>query len=94
MMNDFDFFTPKEYRGQKIVVDQKLVLNIPASAMYLTVNLLEDEEEFNGYQDASDRQQIIYHAEDGTVISSEDFEHKIVTGDLMFGLERILKKLY
>lgn len=94
MMNDFDFLIPQEYRGQRIVVDKKLVLNIPSLAYYLDVNPLEDEEEFNGFQDASDRQQIIYHAEDGSVISCEDAERKITTANLMSGLERILKRVY
>jgi len=94
MIEDFDFLIPTEYRWQKIAIAEKIVLNIPQSAMYLAVNPLECEEEFSGFQNLSNRQQIIYHAEDGTVVSVEDFEHEIITWQLMSELEKVLKRNY
>ncbi len=94
MMNFFDFLIPQKYRGQKIAIAEKIVLNIPQSAQYLTVNPLEDEEEFLGMQQLSDRQQIIYHREDGEDIACQDFENQITTSELMSELEKVLKKIY
>lgn len=94
IVEDFDFFIPQKYRGGRIVVQEKIVLNIPQSAMYITFNPLEGEEEFLGNQVDSDSQQILYYSEDEKYVWCEDFEKQLVTDKLMSGLEKILKKLY
>lgn len=93
VVEDFDFFIPQKYRGKKIVVQEKITLDIPQSAMYLKVNHFEDEEEFLGIQGDSDSQQISYYGAK-KYLACQDFDKQIITDDLMLGLERILEKLY
>ena len=74
--------------------EEHLSLLIPSEACYLDVNPLEDEEEFQGCQDESDRQQLKYYDKNMKYISAQDLEHQIITWRLMNRLERLLRKQY
>ena len=94
-----DFYIPKEYRGKKIHVpkglrfepEEYIDLLIPNEAYYLDVDPLEFEEEFQGNQDDSDKQQLRYYDKDKKIISVTDLEHQVITSSLMWGLERLFK---
>jgi hypothetical protein len=97
-----DFYIPEIYRGKRILLPEGLpdwpiepiILSIPNEAVYLDVNPLEDEEEFRGNQDESNRQQLNYYNADSKIISIQDLEHQIITWRLMSRLEQLLKKQY
>ena len=98
-----DYNIPKEYRGLEILLpklglegrkEKEIKLKIPADAYYLDINPLEDEEEFLGNQDESDRQQLLYYNSDKKCINIVNMEHEINTGDLMSRLEIIFYKNY
>lgn len=96
---NFDFLIPEKYRGKKIEfpktsINEKVELSVPKNAMYLDVNPLEDEEEFRGFQDSSDRQEMIYYNLNKEFVNSENLESLILTGELMYKLEGIFKPLY
>jgi len=101
-MVTYDFFIPEQYRGQTVALPEGLSdwpkesidLSIPAEAFYLDVNPLEDEEEYLGCQDESDRQQLNYYDNNERYISTQDLEHQIITWRLMNRLELLLKKQY
>ena len=101
-MVTYDFFISEQYRGQKIVLPEKypdwpkepVDLSIPAEAFYLDVNPIEDEEEYQGCQDESNRQQLKYYDQNNKCISTQDLEYQIITWRLMSRLELLLKKQY
>lgn len=101
-MFDYDFCIPEEYRGKRITLprgmpdwpEENVELLIPIEAFYLNVNPLEDEEEFQGCQDESDRQQLNYYDKNNKYISSQDLEHQIITWRLMSRLELLLERQY
>ena len=95
----FDFFVPPEYRGKTTKIPtikggSDLTLNIPAMAAYLDVNCLEHGEEFDGCQDYSDRQQLIYRDGAGVCIDLQDVEDDVNTGDLMYSLGLVFRQEY
>ena len=92
-MQEYDFTIPVKYRGQQITVSGAR-LNIPRNALYLTVNPLEDEEEFLGIQGDSNRQEIIYYDASMKCVDVLDLEGSIITSDLMHELEQLLQPAY
>ena len=97
-----DFYISEEYRGRKMVLpvgmpgwpEEPIELLIPDGACYLDVNPLEDEEEFQGCQDQSDRQQLNYYDKTMKYLRTQHLEHQIITWRLMSRLEKLLKKQY
>ena len=71
-----------------------VTLTIPLNANYLNVQSLENEEEFQGRQELSDRQQVIYFDVDRKNISHEDVEEKTEARFLIKRLERIFEASY
>ncbi len=98
----YDFCIPENLRDNSVVVPEGLkdwpkepvTLLIPKNANYLFVNPLEEEEEFLGCQDNSDKQQLTYYNQDGKPIGSQDLESSVLTSRLIFRLEKIFQKLY
>ena len=101
-MATLDFYIPEEYRGRNVDLPngmsdwpkEHVELLIPNEAHYLDVDPLEDEEEFFGNQDDSDRQQLRYYDKDSEIIAVQDLEHQIITCRLMNRLELLLRKQY
>ncbi|MEK6848319.1 MAG: hypothetical protein AABX65_01675 [Nanoarchaeota archaeon] len=93
---EFDFFVPKDLRGKPLAVAGKLNLSLalPENAQYLSVNPLENEEEFLGSQADSNRQEINYYDSDGKYLSTQELDRGIITSNLMHELERTLVKEY
>ena len=98
----YDFFIPEECRGRKITLpegepdwpDEPVDLLIPSEAHYLDVNPLEDEDEYQGCQDQSPKQQLKYYNKNSEFVSAQDLENQIITWRLMNRLERLLSKQY
>ncbi|MBS3077591.1 hypothetical protein J4233_04945 [Candidatus Pacearchaeota archaeon] len=97
-MDSFDFYIPGKYRGCSVSVPrgtrEPFVFTIPRNAWYLTVNPLEDEEEFLGCQGDSDRQELSFYDETQFPVDTQDVEHQILTFRLMRSLEAFLEKMY
>lgn len=99
-MRSLDFYIPEEYRGRHInlptgvLSEERVNLNVPKEAHYMRVNPLEDEEEFDGDQGKSDRQELQYYDGNLKWFHTQDLQHKIITSRLMSRLERIFKKQY
>ncbi len=86
----FDFLIPGEYAGKEInLPESEIKLSIPKEAEYLDVNPLEDEEEFNGSQGDSDRQQIIYYNSKRKFLHLDNLDGLILTSKLMNELEKL-----
>jgi hypothetical protein len=101
-MVTYDFFIPEQYRGQIVALPQgrsdwpkeHIDLSIPAEAFYLDINPLEDEDEHQGCQDETDRQELNYYDKNNRYISTQNLEYQIITWRLMCRLELLLKKQY
>ena len=89
-LDSFDFKIPLQYQGKTIKYNS-LEINIPQDAVYLIVNPLEDEEE---YQGDSFKQVLTFYDENQNPIFNQDIEGQIITDHLMWNLEKILEKLY
>lgn len=93
-----DFIIPERYRGSLLLVrliqESWLKMAIPEDAVSLDINPLENEEEFLGNQNDSDKQQLIFRTQEGTPIKVLDLEKRITTKNLMTKLETIFQRNY
>ena len=91
-----DFCIPQNPRGKRVslfpikgVPDYRIVLNIPQEAFYLSINQLENGEEFG---DLSDRQEINYYDSNEKYIGNEFFSGIVATFKFTAKLEEIFIK--
>jgi len=97
-MENYDFHILEKYRGDSLELPRRdcygeaVELIIPKDAVYISIMTIEDNAEFNGNPNKTNKQKIFYYSEDGEIKGIQDLDRDIITEKLVKNLERLFEK--